>query len=157
MGNSQTKDAHKLKIAEQFFAAFETGKGWKECSKFVKDDKATFECQGVGPIAGTKTIQAYTEWMSGLCKALPSSYDIQSVGVDAKRQVVTFFATFNGTHSNDVDGFPPATKKSTSSHYVYALFFDGDKICKMIKVWNDGFAMKQLAWGPPPAKDGASN
>jgi len=34
--------------------------------------------------------------------------------------------------------------KSTRSDYVYSRAFDGDKIRHMTKIWNAGWAMKEL-------------
>ena len=41
---------------------------------------------------------------------------------------------------------PPPTGKRTSSDYVYSMDFDGDKIRHMTKIWNAGWAMKELGW-----------
>jgi hypothetical protein len=32
------------------------------------------------------------------------------------------------------------------SDYVYIMEFDGDKIKHMTKIWNAGWAMKELGW-----------
>jgi hypothetical protein len=37
--------------------------------------------------------------------------------------------------------------KRTSSDYGYSMDFDGDKIRHMTKIWNAGWAMKELGWG----------
>jgi hypothetical protein len=36
---------------------------------------------------------------------------------------------------------------STSTDYVYVMHFDGDRIRHMTKIWNAGWAMKELGWG----------
>jgi hypothetical protein len=51
---------------------------------------------------------------------------------------------FSGTHTGE--GGPPPTGKSTRSDYVYAMEFDGDKIRHMTKIWNAGWALKELGW-----------
>ena len=48
------------------------------------------------------------------------------------------------THTGQ--GGPPPTGKRTSSDYVYSMDFDGDKIRHMTKIWNAGWAMKELGW-----------
>jgi hypothetical protein len=40
----------------------------------------------------------------------------------------------------------PPTGKSTSTDYVYVMEFDGDKIKAMTKIWNSGWAVKELGW-----------
>ena len=40
----------------------------------------------------------------------------------------------------------PATGKTIAADYVYAMEFDGDKISRMTKIWNDGHSMKELGW-----------
>ena len=40
----------------------------------------------------------------------------------------------------------PPTGKSTTTDYVYVMDFDGDKIRHMTKIWNAGWAMKELGW-----------
>jgi len=53
-------------------------------------------------------------------------------------------AVFSGTHTGE--GGPPPTGKSTRSDYVYSMEFDGDKIRHMTKIWNSGWALKELGW-----------
>ena len=43
-------------------------------------------------------------------------------------------------------GGPPPTGKSTRSDYVYSMEFDGPRIRHMTKIWNAGWAMKELGW-----------
>jgi hypothetical protein len=33
-----------------------------------------------------------------------------------------------------------------TADYVYVMDFDGDKIRRMTKIWNDGLTMRQLGW-----------
>jgi hypothetical protein len=33
-----------------------------------------------------------------------------------------------------------------SSDYVYVMFFEGDRIRHMQKIWHAGLAMKELGW-----------
>jgi ketosteroid isomerase-like protein len=40
----------------------------------------------------------------------------------------------------------PATGKKIAADYVYAMEFDGGKIRRMTKIWNDGHSLKQLGW-----------
>jgi ketosteroid isomerase-like protein len=52
---------------------------------------------------------------------------------------------FSGTHS--ADGGPVApTGKSISSDYVYMMEFADGKISHLTKIWNVGWAMKELGW-----------
>ena len=52
---------------------------------------------------------------------------------------------FSGTHGSE-DGPMPPTGKSTGTHYVYVMEFEGGKISHMTKIWNAGWAMKELGW-----------
>jgi hypothetical protein len=33
-----------------------------------------------------------------------------------------------------------------STDYVYVIEFDGDKIRRMTKIWNAGWALRQVGW-----------
>jgi hypothetical protein len=56
-------------IAQQFFDACETGKGWEGCRDYCKL-KATFSAQAE-PLANVKTLEEYTNWMKGLLTFIP--------------------------------------------------------------------------------------
>lgn len=92
-----------------------------------------------------RTLQAYADWMQGIVKMLPDArYELKSFATDDQRANVTAYAVFSGTHTGE--GGPPPTGKRTSSDYVYSMDFDGDKIRHMTKIWNAGWAMKELGW-----------
>jgi len=130
--------------AEKFFAACETGKGWQGCQAYCHPD-ATFSAQA-GALAGVETLEQYSEWMKGLYGPVPNAtYDLKAFATDDERQVVVAYAVFSGSHTGDGGPIPP-TGKSTQTDYVYAMAFDGDKIQHMTKIWNDGFALKELGW-----------
>ena len=130
--------------AAAFFDACESGQGWAECARYCTAD-ATFAAQSEA-LAEVTTIEAYSNWMQGLHTFMSDvSYDIEGFGVDAERNGVVLYAIFRGTHSGE-GGPLPATGKSTSSDYAYALRFDGDKIAGMTKIWHSGLAMQELGW-----------
>jgi predicted ester cyclase len=130
--------------AERFFAACETGKGWEACRQYCRPD-ATFAAQ-TDTLAGIDTLEAYTDWMSGLLKLLPDgTAEVRSFAVDQTRHNVTAFGIFRGTHSGEGGPIPP-TGKSAAADYVYVMEFDGDKISHMTKIWNDGITLRQLGW-----------
>jgi predicted ester cyclase len=130
--------------AEKFFVACEAGKGWQGCQAYCHPD-ATFAAQA-GALAGVDTLEQYSEWMKGLFTPVPDgSYDLKAFATDEGRQVVVAYAVFSGSHTGDGGPIPP-TGKSTQTDYVYAMAFDGDKIRHMTKIWNDGFALKELGW-----------
>jgi hypothetical protein len=52
---------------------------------------------------------------------------------------------FTGTHTGSGGPVPP-TGRRVSSDYVYVMEFDGGKISHMTKIWNAGWAMKELGW-----------
>ena len=131
-------------IAEQFFAACESGKGWEVCQRYCKPN-ATFSAQAE-PLADVKTVQQYADWMKGLLTFVPDGrYELRSFATDAKRQNVTAYAVFHGTHTGEGGPCPP-TGKSAASDYVYVMDFDGDKIKHLTKIWHAGIAMQQLGW-----------
>lgn len=132
-----------LNTANLFFDACETGKGWEQCSTYCQPD-AGFSAQA-DALADVTTLAAYCEWMKGLLVPIPNGrYEMKSMSVDDERQVVTAFAVFHGTHTEE--GPVPPTGKAAASDYVYAMEFKGDKISHMTKIWNDAHALKQLGW-----------
>jgi len=131
-------------VAEQFFEACETGKGWEGCQKYCHSG-ATFAAQ-TGALAAVKTLQAYTDWMKGLYTPVPDAhYEVRSFAVDEGRKNVIGYGVFRGTHTGPGGPVPPTGKK-VEADYVYVMDFDGDRIRHMTKIWNDGISMKQLGW-----------
>ena len=130
--------------AEVFFQACETGKGWEVCKSHCLAD-ATFSCQA-DPLADTNTLEGYCDWMKGLFKPMPGAgYTLKSFAVDDANCCVTAFAVFHGKHEADGGPVPP-TNKQTNSDYVYVMQFDGEKISHMTKIWNAGWALRELGW-----------
>ena len=129
--------------AQSFFEACEQGKGWAACKAYCTPD-ATFIAQAE-PLADVKTVEQYAEWMKGLMTVLTDgSYEVKSFATDTQRNNVCAYAVFTGTH---LAGGPcPPTGKTTKSDYVYVMQFDGGKITHMTKIWNSGFALKELGW-----------
>jgi predicted ester cyclase len=130
--------------AEQFFDACETGKGWSVCQRYCHP-AATFAAQA-GALTDVKTLEGYTEWMKGLFTPIPDGrYELRSFAVDDRRNNVSAYAVFRGTHTGDGGPIPP-TGKRVEADYVYVMEFDGDRIRHMTKIWNDGVSLKQLGW-----------
>ena len=131
--------------AKAFFDACETGKGWAACQAFCTSD-ASFAAQSE-PLADTRTLAAYADWMQGLLGLMPDGrYDLKSWAVDEANHSVVAYAIFSGTHTGEGGPVPPTGKK-TASDYVYVMRFDGDKIDHMTKIWNAGWALRELGWG----------
>lgn len=129
--------------ARLFFEACETGKGWEGCKPYCESD-AAFSCQA-DALSDVATVEAYCEWMKGLYVPLPNArYELKAWSVDDDRKVVTAFAVLHGT--NTVDGPVPATHKTVAGDYVYAMYFQSDKLSHLTKIWNDGHSLKQLGW-----------
>jgi steroid delta-isomerase-like uncharacterized protein len=132
------------KVAEDFFTACETGKGWAECSKYCAPD-ATFSAQA-SPLNDVKTLAQYTDWMKGISGLFPdASYEIKSFALDEARRNVSAYAVFNATHTGDGGPVPP-TGRHMSTDYVYVMQFEGDKITHMTKIWNAELALKDIGW-----------
>jgi predicted ester cyclase len=131
-------------IAKSFFEACETGRGWEVCRHFCTPT-ATFNSQAE-PLADVKTLEAYAQWMQGLLKFMPNgNYDLRSFAVDEQRQNVSAYAVFSAAHTGEGGPCPP-TGKSTNTDYVYVMEFEGDKIRHLTKIWNVGWAMRELGW-----------
>jgi predicted ester cyclase len=130
--------------ARSFFEACETGQGWPACAQYCKPD-ASFSAQSE-PLMDVTTLEAYTDWMKGLLAFIPDGhYELKSWAVDDERSNVSAYAVFSGTHSGEGGPCPP-TGKRAEADYVYVMFFDGDKISHMTKIWHSGITMKQLGW-----------
>ncbi|MFO1039032.1 MAG: nuclear transport factor 2 family protein [Geminicoccaceae bacterium] len=130
--------------ARAFFDAIETGKGWDGCRQWCTPD-ASFASQAE-PLADITTLEAYAEWMKGLLGFIPDGhYTLKAFATDPARDTVVAYAVFTGTHTGQGGPCPP-TGKATSTDYVYAIQFKGDKIGHMTKIWNSGWAIRELGW-----------
>ena len=131
-------------VAEAFFQACETGKGWEGCRAYCTPG-ATFSAQAE-PLLGLKTLEQYADWMKGMSTVLPDAhYELKSFATDNARNNVAAYGVFHGTHSGEGGPVPP-TGRSVSTDYVYVMQFEGDKIAHMTKIWNAGLALKDLGW-----------
>jgi len=130
--------------ARAFFDALDTGQGWEACSAYCTPD-ASFAAQAE-PLAEIHTLADYAEWMKGMMSVVPDGrYEMKSFATDHERQSVVGYAVFHATHTGEGGPVPP-TGKSTSSDYVYVMEFDGDKIRHLTKIWNAGWALRELGW-----------
>ena len=130
--------------AELFFDACETGKGWAVCQHYCHPS-ATFTAQA-GALENIETLEAYTDWMKRLFTPMPdASYEVRSFAVDEQRNNVAAYGVFRGTHTGEGGPVPP-TGKRVEADYVYVMEFDGGKIRRMTKIWNDAISLKQLGW-----------
>ena len=138
--------------AKGFFEACEAGKGWQACAPYCKPD-ASFSAQAE-PLAGITTLDAYADWMKALVGFMPDArYDLKSWAVDSERNNVSAYAVFSASATDrsglahEGEGGPcPPTGKSVKSDYVYVMFFEGEKISHMTKIWHSGLAMQELGW-----------
>ena len=131
-------------VAKQFFEACETGKGWEGCQAYCTPN-ASFSAQAE-PLAEVRTLRGYADWMKGLLSFMPDGrYAVKSFATDDDRNSVCAYGVFSATHTGQGGPCPP-TGKSTTTDYVYVMDFAGDKIRHMTKIWNAGWAMKELGW-----------
>ena len=131
-------------VARQFFEACETGQGWAGCRAYCAPG-ASFAAQAE-PLADIKTLEGYCEWMKGLLGFMPDgSYAVKSFAADSERHNVCAYGVFTATHTGKGGPLPP-TGKRTTTDYVYVMEFEGDKIRHMTKIWNAGWAMRDLGW-----------
>ena len=134
----------QFEIAQAFFDACETGKGWDVCQAWCTAG-ATFACQS-DALANTKTLADYCEWMKGLLIPIPDGrYKLMSFAMDEARGTAVATAEFHGTHAGQGGPVEP-TGKAVVSDYAYVIQFDGDKIVHMTKIWNDVQALRGLGW-----------
>ena len=131
-------------IAMKFFEACETGKGWDGCKVNCKPN-ANFSAQAE-PLVDIHTLQQYTDWMKAVLTFIPDGrYELRSFATDDKAKSVCAYGIFSGTHTGEGGPCAP-TGKNMKTDYVYVMDFDGDKIRHMTKIWNAGWAMKELGW-----------
>ena len=141
---STTAAARIMDTARAFFEACDTGKGWDACSAYCHAD-ATFAAQAEG-LADVTTVKEYADWMKALLVFVPNgSYEMKAFGLDEERNSVCASAVFAGTHSGEGGPMPP-TGKATRTDYAYVMDFEDGKIKHMTKIWNAGWAMKELGW-----------
>ena len=132
-------------VAEKFFAACDTGKGWESCKPFCTSN-ATFSSQA-GAVASLRSLEQYADWMKGLLVILPDGkYEVKSLATDHERKNVCAYGVFTGTHTGSGGPCPPTGKSLNKSDYVYVMDFDGEKIRHMTKIWPDTWALKELGW-----------
>ena len=136
--------ASNIDTATAFFEACETGRGAAGIAPY-SHAAATFSAQS-GAIADIATLADYADWMKGLLSILPDgAYELTGFAEDTARDAVIASAVFTGTHT--AEGGPvPATGQAAQSDYVYVIKFTDGKVSHMTKVWNDGWALKQLGW-----------
>ncbi len=132
--------------AKRFFAACDGAEGWAACEALVEPG-AVFSCQAAA-LQEITTVADYCEWMKGIgtVTAPDASYEVHSASFDEASRVALFFATIELTHTGDGGPVPPTGQKARSE-YVYALTMSAnDKVERLQKVWNDGWAMSELGW-----------
>ncbi|MCZ6635395.1 MAG: ester cyclase [bacterium] len=133
-----------LEQAKSFFDACETGKGWEDCSPYCLPE-ATFSAQAAA-LSGIETLEGYCEWMKNLLTPIPDGrYELKFFALDEERNCVAAFAVFHGTQTGPGGPGEP-TGNTIAADYVYAMQFDGDRICHMTKIWNDTISLQQLGW-----------
>ena len=131
-------------IAEDFFDACETGKGWESCGVYCSAD-ATFSAQA-SPLSGVKTLAQYTDWMKGILGLFPDArYEVKAFATDEERKSVVAYAVFHATHTGQGGPVPP-TGRRMSTDYAYVMQFKGEKIVHMVKVWNSELALREIGW-----------
>ncbi len=65
--------------------------------------------------------------------------------MDEARKHAIAYGVFRGTHTGQGGPVPP-TGKTVEADFVWVMEFDGDRIRRMTKIWNDVFSLKQLDW-----------
>ncbi|MCH1441917.1 MAG: ester cyclase, partial [Rubripirellula sp.] len=106
---------------------------------------ATFSAQA-DVLSEIKTVQAYADWMKQMMTPIPDgNYELKFFAADEERNCVAAVAVFHGTQTGPGGPGDP-TGNTVSADYVYAMEFDGGKICHVTKIWNDVISLRQLGW-----------
>ena len=114
-------------IAEAFFTACETGKGWEGCSAYCTPN-ATFAAQAE-PLLDVKTLERYTGWMKGLMTVLPDArYEVKSFATDAVRNNVAAYGVFHATHTGEGGPVPPTGRSTTTERFNPAFVAPAGRI-----------------------------
>lgn len=133
-----------LTAAKEFQDACDSGKGWDVCKAYCHAD-ATFSAQAEA-LGDITTLEAYCEWAKDLLTPVPDGhYHLKFIGADEADASVVAYAVFHGNQSGPGGPVPP-TGNEVASDFVYHMVFEGGRIKHMTKIWNDGFALKQLGW-----------
>ena len=74
------------------------------------------------------------------------SYEVKSFATDTERDYVLGFGVFTASHTGEGAPCRP-TGKSTRAYYVCPMEFTGGKIRHVTKIWNAGWAVRELSWG----------
>jgi len=111
-------------VAQEFFDACETGKGWGACIAYCTPD-ATFSAQAE-PLLDVKTLAQYTEWMKGLLTILRDGrYEVKSFATDPARNNVSAYAVFHATHNGSFEPVPDFTPMNLRWSYTHETYIDG--------------------------------
>ena len=131
--------------AGRFFDTCETGKGWEACKAYCAPD-ASFSAQAEA-LSNVHTLEHYTNWMKGTFNLMPDArYEMKAFAVDEERKSVCAYAVFRGTFTGGGGPIPP-TGKTMSTDYAYVMEFEGGKIRHVTKIWNSGYAFRQVGLG----------
>jgi hypothetical protein len=133
--------------ALKFFEACESNEGWEGCKQYVVDNEAPFKAQAAA-LNEITTIQGYVEWVKafGTITAPGATYELHVGCFDQTTRKAVFSATYHAKHTGEGGPVEP-TNKEMHTDYVYVLDMNADdKIIAMSKIWNDGFALKQVGW-----------
>ena len=105
----------------------------------------TFSSETIA-LAEISTLEGYCEWMKDLFTPIPdASYELKFFAADDAGTSVAAIAVFHGTQTGPGGPVSPTGSK-IAADYVYHMFFEGDRIRHMTKIWNDAICMQQLGW-----------
>ena len=132
-----------LKIA----ACIDDGKPFDEIADLVQED-AAFTCQ-CDALKDVTTVKGWSEWMVNfkgqICPDCKPT--VHSTAWDAENKTLLYFATYTAKHSADGGPVSPPTNQETKTEYCYSIVMNDEGKCvQMTKVWNDGYALKELGW-----------
>lgn len=118
-----------------------------ECIESIVVEDAPFICQA-DALADVKTVRAWADWMDKFCAmtAPGCTRTVHSTLWDPSTKTCMLFGTYHAKHTGEGGPVPP-THKQTNTEYCYVLVMNNDDKCvSFTKVWNDGFALKELGW-----------
>lgn len=108
---------------------------------------APFDCQA-DALQDLNTIGDYAKWMVGIATLTAPCFVVEKhySASDQDTNTADHFATFHCKHAGDGGPVPPTHKHMDTKYVYFVEMNDEDKVVKMSKVWNDGFAFNQVGW-----------
>ncbi len=135
-----------IEEATRFFHECESAKGWAACKQYVAEE-TEFICQAES-FSEVHTIEAYCDRIASVYDSVfreGADYVLEEV-MHNDKGTVAFFGTSIVTHTGPEGPVAP-NGKTARIHFAYFISPDeSGKVAKMIKVYDESQARRQLGW-----------